>query len=145
MVETNTEPTDTRTEVLTIEDLAPSSGIVRIDGESHDLANTRVFSLRRRAELQQLVKRVEELEATDAEQLTEDDETEYKKRLRQIAAIALPTATAVLGKLTDAQIGDIFVAFFAWAAKNDPRLGIMRKLSSGTPSPASSGSTAAIR
>lgn len=140
-----TESSVPGTEVLTIDELAPATGIVRIDGETYDLADTRLFGLRRRAELHQLVKRIEVLESMDPEQISDADEAEYEKRLRTVAAIALPTATAVLGKLGKEKIGDIVIAFFGWAASTDPRMRMLNKLTSGRPSPGSSGSTAATR
>lgn len=132
-----------RTEVLTIDDLAPAAGVIRINGESYDLANTRTFGLRQRAKLNQLWKRLDAIETAEVETLTEADEAEYLKKLRELAAIALPTATAILGDLDDAKIGDIVIAFFAWVAMNDPRMRMLKTLTSAMPSPASSGSMAA--
>jgi hypothetical protein len=158
MVQEQRGASDQRTPI----DLTPEpADLVRINGETHELARPSALTLRQRARVNWLANRLATIEAIV--EPTEADELEHRKWVREAAGFALPSADGVLSRVDDEQLGDLVATFFTRSAARSPRLRELRRAigdaatdraleamvparSSGpSSSPGSSGSTAATR
>jgi hypothetical protein len=118
--------------------------VVRFGGESYDLARGDGLSLRRQARLLKCRRRFAVL--SKIEEPTEDDEREYRKLNREVAAIALPDAPEeAIAKLEDAKLERLVIHFFVRTAQRSEMVQVARDLAaiSDVISPVSSTSTAA--
>src|SRR6266508_385716 len=137
-----------KTPTLDLATLEEPADYIRIDGETYDLADARKFSLRQRAHVQRLMRRVDALEqkaTADVEaelEPSEDDDREYNSRLAEICHIALPTATKeVVDRLATGQRAGVAAAFFARSLLRRGLLGAAPRFGGHGSSPTSSTST----
>lgn len=95
------------------------------DGETYELARAGALSLRQRSRVAFLAERLNFLEGK--KDPTTADEKEFTKRLRELAAIAIPDAPKrVLAKLDEERLGDLAHLFFVRSAVRSRRLGHLR-------------------
>jgi hypothetical protein len=142
MVQDTKSPPPTDSTFISLETIDGSADVVRIDGQSFDMLSIDSIGLRTRARIHRLLKRIEALETK--EDPSENDEAEYRDRLRDVAAIALPGAPDdVIAKLRVGSLADLATAFFVRAALKSPRLEMLANLTGAMSSRNSSGSTAA--
>lgn len=84
---------------------------VVIDGRSHDMMRITALSLRGRARVARLAKRLNELESVA--EPTDAEDREYREKSRETAAIALPDAPpAAVDALSDEQLDAVVTHFF---------------------------------
>lgn len=141
MVQDTKSPPPSDSPFISLETIDGSVDVVRIDGQSFDMLSIDSVGLRTRARIQRLLKRIEALEAK--EDPTENDETEYRDRLLDIAAIALPGAPDdTTAKLGTGSLANLATAFFVRAALRSPRLEMLANLTGAMSSRSSSVSTA---
>lgn len=131
-------------EVLALRGLT-GQDYMTIDGARFMLAPIESYGLRKRIELQELVRRVDELETKAREKAdTEDDEREYDARIREVVAYALPKLPAKkIAKLTPGECQQISAAFFVWLAKTQSGLFEVARWAMGSSSRGSRSSTGA--
>lgn len=117
---------------------------VVIDGRSYDMTRITALSLRGRARVARLAKRLNELEGLA--EPTDAQDAEYREKSRETAAIALPDAPlATVDALSDEQLDAVVTHFFVRNAAH--RLARIRQASGPeiptgtTSSPDSNGST----
>jgi hypothetical protein len=118
--------------------------VVRFGGESYDLARADGLSLRKQARLLKCRRRFAVLAKID--EPTEDDEHEYRKLNREVAAIALPDAAEdAIAKLDDGKLERLVIHFFVRTAQRSEMVQVARDLAeiSDVISPPFSTSTAA--
>ncbi|HEV8655631.1 MAG TPA: hypothetical protein VGR85_08990 [Candidatus Limnocylindria bacterium] len=129
---------------------------VSIDDVPYELANPAHFGLKEGGAIWRAMDRITELETlADADDFepTAEQEHEYRDRLIQVAAKALPDAPlAKLQKLPTGELADLALHFFAEAARANPRLSMIfqerqqpSRSTGTTSSPISSGPTPATR
>jgi hypothetical protein len=114
--------------VLDLSRRAPA-GLVRFDDDerTYELADASEMSLRKAGEYARLMQRVGELEEIGASgKATEKDDAEYRQRLRELVAIAIPSApAATIAKVPTGRLTEVVVAFFGLAAEANPALATM--------------------
>lgn len=121
----------------------PERATVDIAGRAYELAEPDDYSLIEQRTINRDVKRLSQLE--DAETLSEDEAVELDGLYRSLTRLALPDVPEdLLGRLRYAQMSAVIAAFFAVAAvKRQQLTPRVTPAPSATPSPPSSGSTAA--
>ncbi len=124
-------------------DEVESPDVVRFGGESYQLARGDGLSLRKQAILRRCRTRFGEL--SKVADPTEDDEREYGQLNREVAALALPAASAeAIATLADDKLERLVVHFFVRTATRSEMVQVARELGriSDVVSPVSSTSTA---
>lgn len=135
---------DSTKPLFDLDALAPRD-YVALDGVRYPIAPIDTFGLRKRSAMFGLAKRIEELEAK-GEGASDDDEREYEQRVRELAAVILPTAPAAkLAKVSLGQLIALDTAFFVWLQQTSPLPAALGRILQTTerPSPGSPASTAA--
>jgi hypothetical protein len=118
---------------------------ITIDGRRYLLAPIDSYGLHKRAQLTELIRRVDELERAAAtrirahQELDPADEREYDERMLELAHYALPTLPTSK-KLTPGECQQISGAFFLWLARTQTALyevarWTMRSSQLGLPTP----------
>jgi len=108
---TPTTPPDTGPRVVLDLSTRPVPDIIRIDGRAHELRPLGMLSLNERYELGRRFERLRALEAKPKR--TDKDETEYRRRIRDLCAMALPDAAAAdLDKVPLDQQEELVALFF---------------------------------
>jgi hypothetical protein len=143
MAQTNgkTKKTDS---VATIKGLT-GKDYMQLDGRRYLLAPIDSYGLHKRAQLTELIRRVDELERAAAlrirakQDLDPADEREYHERMLEVAHYALPTLPKAK-KLTPGECQQISGAFFLWLARTQSALfeaarWTMRSSLLGSPTP----------
>jgi hypothetical protein len=141
MVQENSPTSEARTFDL---DEVESPDVVRFGGETYQMARGDGLSLRQQAVLRRCRKRFTKLSTIEIP--AEDDEREYRALNREVAAIALPKASAdAIATLEDAKLERLVLHFFVRTATRSEMVQVARELTaiSDVISPASSTSTAA--
>jgi hypothetical protein len=123
--------------LLELKTLAPRD-YMRIDGETYELIDVDALDLIQRSRVNALITRINTLQELASP--SEADSREFDAKLRELSAIALPTAPAkVLATLKVGELLDLSMSFFAWVVARSPRQTLLSRIGV-KPSPGSNGS-----